>query len=172
MPQTTSLPIFRAEYPILARVQKPGNVLWSGTFGITNATWAANNATFTTSAPHGLGVGASVTIAGVNPSGYNGTYTTGAGTTGSTIVVPLTPTPGAYVSGGAASVPSPTFSSAVSANDVPNKPTYSAGTIQMFDVQAEKAVEEISDNPVNPGEAEEEVQEETEEVSPPRKSKK
>jgi hypothetical protein len=169
MPQTSYLPVYRAEYPILARVQKSGSVLWTGTFGITAATWAANNATFTTSAPHGLGVGASVTIAGVNPSGYNGTYTTGAGTTGSTIVVPLTPTPGAYVSGGAASVPSPTFFSVVHPTDVPNKPTYAAGTIQMVDVQAEEVAEAVSEIPEdvgNPGE------EETEEVSPPRKSKK
>ena len=125
MPQTNVLPDWRATYPNDARAQKPGNVLWTGTFGITAITWATGNATITTAAPHGLAVGATVTIGGVTPPGYNGTFTTAAGTTGSTIVVPIATNPGAYVSGGAASVPS-TFSTTVTPNDVPNKPSYAA----------------------------------------------
>ncbi|MDY3557096.1 peptidylprolyl isomerase, partial [Gemmata sp. JC717] len=42
---------------------------------ITNATWAAGVATVTTATPHGLKDGQTVTIAGVNTAGYNGTYT-------------------------------------------------------------------------------------------------
>lgn len=74
----------------------------AGPFTINAATWAAGFATFTTTAPHSFGVAATVTIAAVNPAGYNGTYTTAGGTTGSTIVVPLVSNPGAYVSGGTA----------------------------------------------------------------------
>jgi phage tail sheath gpL-like len=69
---------------------------------ITAATWTAGNATFTTSAAHGVAVGGQVTIAGVTPSSYNGTYTAGTGTTGSTIVAPIASDPGTYVSGGTA----------------------------------------------------------------------
>ena len=68
--------------------------------GITDAEWTGGNATYTTNAAHGLTAGATVNISGVNPSTYNGTYTAGAGTTGSTIVVPIVADPGTYVSGG------------------------------------------------------------------------
>ena len=129
MPQTNVLSDWRATYPTDARCQQPGNELWTLTVGITAVTWATGNATYTTAAAHGLGVGASVTIANVNPSGYNGTFTTVAGTTGSTIVVAIASNPGTYVSGGAASVPS-TFSSTLGPHAVPNKPTYAAGTVQ------------------------------------------
>jgi hypothetical protein len=61
MPQTTYLPVYRADYPILAKAQKPGGV---------------------------------------------------------------------------------TVLSTVTANDVPNKPTYAAGTIQMVEVQAEEVAAE------------------------------
>jgi hypothetical protein len=67
---------------------------------ITAASWVTGDATFTTALPHGIAVGASVTITGVNPAGYNGTYTTLAGTAGSTVVVAIATSPGAYVSGG------------------------------------------------------------------------
>lgn len=68
---------------------------------ITAATWAANKATYTTSAAHGIPVGSTVTITGVLPAGYNGNFTTIAGTTGSTIVVAMPTNPGTYASGGA-----------------------------------------------------------------------
>jgi len=67
---------------------------------ITGAVWAAGFATYTTAVPHGLLLGQSVLVAGVNPSGYN---------VAGIIVAPFTPTtftlavavnPGAYVSGG------------------------------------------------------------------------
>ncbi|HEY2678639.1 MAG TPA: hypothetical protein VGI65_16830, partial [Steroidobacteraceae bacterium] len=55
--------------------------------GITTATWAAGQATYTTAAPHGFAVGASVTVSGVSPAGFNGTFTTLTGTTASTLIV-------------------------------------------------------------------------------------
>lgn len=60
--------------------------------------------TFTTTAAHGISVGDIITVAGVTPSTYNGTYVTVAGTTGSTIVVgSVTVDPGSYTSSGTVS---------------------------------------------------------------------
>ena len=42
---------------------------------ITTATWSANVATVTTSSAHGFAVGNSVSVTGMIPDGYNGTYT-------------------------------------------------------------------------------------------------
>src|SRR5215831_10310618 len=66
-----------------------GTMLAGPSFTITTVTWTTGNATYTTSAPHSATVGSKVTISGVNPAGYNGTFTCGTGTTGSTIVVPI-----------------------------------------------------------------------------------
>jgi len=68
---------------------------------ITGATWASGAASFT-SAGHGLAVGNAIVVSGVSPAGYNGTYTVTAKTT-NTFTVTLSPTPGAYVSGGTVS---------------------------------------------------------------------
>lgn len=60
---------------------------------ITAASWAATSggqATFTTTVAHGLTSGNKVVVGGFTPTGWNGTYTATTGTTGSTIVVPLT----------------------------------------------------------------------------------
>jgi hypothetical protein len=62
---------------------------------ITNAVWSAGAVTLTTTSAHGLSVGSVFTISGFTPSGYNGTFTALAGTTGSTIVYALTADPGA-----------------------------------------------------------------------------
>lgn len=70
---------------------------------ITAATWATGQATFTTSAAHGILPGTQVSISGVTPVGYNGTFVALAGTTGSTIVVAMPTNPGTYASGGTAS---------------------------------------------------------------------
>ncbi len=50
--------------------------------GIASMTWAAGTVTVTTNNAHGLGTGENVTIAGVGPSGYNGTV--GVTVTGAT----------------------------------------------------------------------------------------
>lgn len=65
---------------------------------ITATTWASTNggqATYTTTTSHTVGVGEYVTITGMTPSGYNGTFLTVAGTTGSTLVVINPVNPGA-----------------------------------------------------------------------------
>ena len=73
---------------------------------INAASWSGGNITYTTTAAHNIGVGQSIIVAGVVPSGYNGTFTTIAGTTGSTIIV-TTANPGTYTSGGTVSLPLP-----------------------------------------------------------------
>lgn len=62
---------------------------------ITNATWAANVVTFTTTSGHGVGVGNVFDISGFTPAAYNGTYVALAGTVGSTLVAALVGDPGA-----------------------------------------------------------------------------
>lgn len=63
-------------------------------YTITAATSTASDFTLTTSAAHGIGVGETIVVEGVTPSGYNGEWVTVAGTTGSTIVVTTTANPG------------------------------------------------------------------------------
>lgn len=63
-------------------------------FTISAAISTGANFTLTTSAPHGRGVGDTIIIEGMTPSGYNGTWTTDTGTTGSTIVVTTGANPG------------------------------------------------------------------------------
>jgi hypothetical protein len=65
---------------------------------ITAATWAATGGgqiTFTTSSSTGVGVGENITVSGMTPAGYNGVYTTIAGTTGTTVIVSQPVNPGA-----------------------------------------------------------------------------
>ena len=61
------------------------------TVSITNVAANGTNATLTTSVAHGLGVGQVITVAASNAL-FNGTFTTIAGTTGSTIVYALAQT--------------------------------------------------------------------------------
>ena len=69
------------------------------TAAVSAAAWANNAITFTIGS-HTLQVGMQVTVAGSNPTGYNGNYVIVA-VTGTTIVVMQTTNPGAYVSGAA-----------------------------------------------------------------------
>ena len=73
---------------------------------INAGSWSGGSITYTTTAAHNIGVGQSIIVTGVSPSGYNGTFTTIAGTTGSTIVVTAS-NPGTYTSGGTVSLPLP-----------------------------------------------------------------
>ena len=61
------------------------------TVSITNVSANGTNATLTTAVAHGLGVGQVITVAASNAL-FNGTFTTIAGTTGSTIVYALAQT--------------------------------------------------------------------------------
>jgi hypothetical protein len=76
--------------------------LSSGVVNITAATWTSgsNETEYDTAAPHGLAVGANITISDCNPSTLNGDFTTVTGTAGSTIIVSQATDPGAYVDGG------------------------------------------------------------------------
>lgn len=72
-----------------------------GSTGITiaSASWATNVVTFNTTAVHGLTTGDIVTVDGVTPSGYNGTYGITVTDT-DTITAELLTDPGTYTSGG------------------------------------------------------------------------
>jgi hypothetical protein len=80
------------------------NLLTAAVFAATGG----GQVTFTTTSAHGVGVGQVFDISGgagvTNPAGYNGTYRSIAGTTGSTLIgqriVNQGVNPGAYVSGG------------------------------------------------------------------------
>jgi hypothetical protein len=69
---------------------------------LSAASWAANVTSYTTASAHGLWVGATVTITGAIPSGYNGSYVVLAGgfTTTAFTVTQLVD-PGVRISGGA-----------------------------------------------------------------------
>lgn len=67
---------------------------------ITGATWASNQATFTSNA-HGYVAGDIVKVAGMTPTGYNGTYKVVSVTT-NTFIVAKTTNPGVFSSGGTA----------------------------------------------------------------------
>lgn len=69
---------------------------------ITGATWSANVVTFTATA-HTLAVGDKTTVAGVTPSGYNGTYIVDSVPTANTFTAALLSNPGTYTSGGTSS---------------------------------------------------------------------
>lgn len=67
---------------------------------ITGVTWASNQATFTSNA-HGYTAGTIVKVAGMTPSGYNGTYKIVSVAT-NTFVVAKTTNPGVFSAGGTA----------------------------------------------------------------------
>jgi hypothetical protein len=73
---------------------------------ISAASWNPSNftVTFTTSAAHKLQAGQLVTVSGVSPSGYNGTYTILTTPTTTTFTVGLLTDPGVYTNGGSALV--------------------------------------------------------------------
>jgi hypothetical protein len=75
---------------------------------VSTASWATgtiNTATITTTAAHNFQVGQSVTITGVVPSGYNGTFTIASVPSTTTFTYALATNPGPYTSGGSAAVP-------------------------------------------------------------------
>ena len=76
-----------------------GLVLRPITATVSGGSWANNTITITTSAAHNLQAGATVTISGVNPGGYNGTYVI-TGATATTFTVGNNNNPGTWVSGG------------------------------------------------------------------------
>lgn len=72
---------------------------------VTKATWTSGIATITMSS-NIINIGSAVTVSGVSPSRYNGTYKVAAAT-GTTIRYALKTNPGTYISGGKAVLPAP-----------------------------------------------------------------
>lgn len=71
----------------LSGIKRPG-------FVINSATSTGSDFTLVTSSSHGYSPGDLITIEGMTPTGYNGSWTAAAGTTGTTIVVTTTANPG------------------------------------------------------------------------------
>ena len=61
---------------------------------ITAASWSGGKVSYTTTTSHSVPVGATFTISGMTPAGYNGTFVAVAGTTGSTLVADMVNDPG------------------------------------------------------------------------------
>jgi hypothetical protein len=72
-----------------------------GSSYVTAGSWVGGTATLTLNSASGFAIGDTVDIAGVNPAGYNGTYTL-TGQSGNDISYALAGNPGTYVSGGTA----------------------------------------------------------------------
>ena len=78
-----------------------GRAAYAESISTTGASWSGGMATVTTSAAHGFAADLYVTISGVSPSGYNGTYKI-AVTDSTHFTFALATNPGTYVSGGGA----------------------------------------------------------------------
>jgi hypothetical protein len=79
-----------------------GRTAYAEAVSLAGASWSGGTATVTTSSAHGFGADFYVTISGVSPSGYNGTYRI-AVTDTTHFTFALGSNPGTYVSGGSAS---------------------------------------------------------------------
>lgn len=66
----------------------------------TGTSWAAQVATFTTTANHGFEIGNTIVVTGATPVGYNGTYTILSTPTTTSFTVAMVSAPGAWTSGG------------------------------------------------------------------------
>ncbi|MHB8414001.1 MAG: phage tail protein [Acidiferrobacteraceae bacterium] len=73
-------------------------------FTVTGAAWATNVATLTFNTSHCWAVGDTIAVAGILPSGYNGTFAITA-VTSTTVSYALATDPGAYSSGGTGTGP-------------------------------------------------------------------
>jgi hypothetical protein len=69
---------------------------------ITAASFSSGTVTITTSSAHGLQAGETVTISGMTPSGYNGTFTVGSVTSTTTFTYSLSSDPGTATAFGTA----------------------------------------------------------------------
>lgn len=74
----------------------------NGTDINTQTPTGTTNITITTANSHNISVGQKVTVSGVTPAEYNGTWTAQTGTSGSTLVLDIGLNPGAIVVGGRA----------------------------------------------------------------------
>lgn len=82
------------------RIYRDGGAI-QVTSNVASASWAGGEVTMTTVTPHHLTIGAVVTISGITPSGYNGTYTvTSVDVDAREFTYDLVGDPGAYTSDG------------------------------------------------------------------------
>lgn len=95
------------EAGMVSRLSSPGDLADIAATPVANATltWASNVVTVTTAAPHGWTNADSIkiTIAGVVPTGYNGTFT-GTITGANTFTYPLASNPGAETTPGSSTL--------------------------------------------------------------------
>src|SRR5215475_16009445 len=138
MPQTTVLPEWKASYPITAPKQKPPGLNQTVQRTASASSWAAGKVTLTVpSLSDYVGSTYPMTISGFTPAGYNGNVV-GTIASATSITYPLTADPGvSTVQGKATYAMCAPFSvsTTLTATDVPNKPSYSAGTIQLAEIE-------------------------------------
>ncbi len=67
---------------------------------VTGTSWSGGVITFVTAASHGFVTGNAVTVSGVSPSGYNGTFTVTSTPTSTKFTAAYAANPGAWTSGG------------------------------------------------------------------------
>lgn len=94
------------------------------------------NISITTENPHGIVQNDTVIISGVEPIGYNGTWTAQAGTTGSTLILNIGSNPGNITKVGAAIKSSPTYKDYY----IPVKTMYSDGFPQYNDATRDVSI--------------------------------
>ena len=103
--QTTALSLlgYRIENSITSVTQQAASNVVSGSVRgvVTNATWSGGTATLTIVMTGAISMsnGNSVLVQGINPSGYNGSFTLTGTPTVTTIAYAVTPNPGTYVPG-------------------------------------------------------------------------
>ena len=113
---------------VLAGVNAQGQFFTGGTTPIQGSTTVAINThtptgttdiSVTTASNHGISVGQTVVVAGITPAGYNGTWVARAGTTGTTLVLPIGSNPGAITVAGTVTQNSQVGITAISAYNTP-----------------------------------------------------
>lgn len=95
------------------------------TASVSTASWSGSQATYTTSAAHGLSVGQAVTVSGVTPSGYNATGEVNQVPGSTQLRLYVAANPGAYSSGGTVT---PASEVAVSHAELDGTEVYSGAT--------------------------------------------
>jgi hypothetical protein len=125
----------------------------TGGQALTGASWSSSNGgtiIFTTTTAHGLDVGNKVVITGATPSGYNGTYTTIAGTTGSSVYVTKSVNPGGYTSGAVLIVGPSSFNTLYSNNNIHDAPpTMDVNNTPTTGIEASGQLEVFSGNTIS-----------------------
>ena len=77
------------------------------TFTVTGASWSSGTATLTVASTFGMRVGEEISVASVNPTGYNTASAVLTAVTSTTMSYAVTSNPGAYVAGGTVTRKSP-----------------------------------------------------------------